>query len=290
MDIETLKQFVVLAESESVSQAARRLFVAQSALSKKLKALEAECGATLIERDYHNFRLTESGKVLYDRAMKIVGLADAALNDVREADSGEGGTLNIAVTPSLATGILRDILKRFRAAHPAVTVKIYEGSTPSVLGRIEDGTCELALVRTPYTQNPAYETKVVDFDKMVVLSKEMLPSSVDYAQLFATPLILTHRYAAMLSRIAVRCGCVLASPVQCEEIATCISLAETGLGATMIPLSTFENHRRHGLKLHHALLEGEECNTRCELLWLKTRRLSAAARAFCDIVGSVGEN
>ena len=222
--------------------------------------------------------------------MKIVGLADAALNDVREADSCEGGTLNIAVTPSLATGILRDILKRFRAAHPAVTVKIYEGSTPSVLGRIEDGTCELALVRTPYTQNPAYETKVVDFDKMVVLSKEMLPSSIGYAQLFAMPLILTHRYAAMLSRIAVRCGCVLASPVQCEEIATCISLAETGLGATMIPLSTFENHRRHGLKLHHALLEGEECNTRCELVFTKSRGLTSAAKAFAELIPAACRN
>ena len=280
MDIEALRHFLVLAESESVSQAARKLYMAQSALSKQLKALEKECGALLIERDYHNFRLTEGGRLLAERAVKIVELTDTAVDEVRSAETGEGGTLNIAVTPSLATGILRDILRSYRAAHPAVTVRIFEGSTPSVLGRIEDGECDVALVRTPYTRSPSYETKTVDNDKMVVLSRETLPPTVDHAQLFAMPLILTHRYTAMLTRIAEREG----------EIATCISLAETGIGATMIPFSTFENHRRHGLALDHALLTGSECDTRCELLWLKTRRLSAAARAFCDIVGSVGEN
>lgn len=130
MDIEALRHFLVLSESESVSQAARKLYMAQSALSKQLKALEKECGALLIERDYHNFRLTESGRLLAERAVKIVELTDTAVDEVRSAETGEGGTLNIAVTPSLATGILRDILRSYRAAHPAVTVRIFEGSTP----------------------------------------------------------------------------------------------------------------------------------------------------------------
>ena len=69
MDTETLRSFIVLAESESISQAARKLYIAQSALSNRLKALEKECGATLIERDYHNFRLTQSGQQLYELSL-----------------------------------------------------------------------------------------------------------------------------------------------------------------------------------------------------------------------------
>lgn len=287
MDIETLKNFIVIAESDSISQAARKLYVAQSALSNKLKALEKECGARLIERDYHNFRLTESGRILYERAIKIAELADAAISDAHTADTGEAGTLNIAVTPSLATGILRDVLKVFRTKYPAVNVKIYEGATPSLLSRVEDGVCDIALVRTPYTGSAAYETQEVDYDKMVILSRETLPSSLGYADLFSKPLILTHRYAAMLERIAERKGLHLSAPLQCEEIATCISLAEAGLGATMIPESTFENHRKHGMTLHHAVLSERECDTRCELLWMKNRRLSAAAANFADVVTAV---
>ena len=284
MDVGTLRSFIVMAESESVSQAARKLYVAQSALSKKLKALETECGVTLIERDHHNFRLTESGKIMYARALKIVELADAAVADARGADTAAGGTLNVAVTPSLATGVLRDVLKVFTEQHPDVTVRIYEAATPALLARLEDGTCDVALVRTPYTGSPAYEVDIIHNDRMVVLSAETLPSTLDYAELLSMPLILTHRYTTMLARIAERQGLTLRAPVQCDEIATCIALAETGIGATMIPFSTFANHRRHGMTLHHALLSDGECDTRCELVRLKNRRLSAAARAFADTV------
>lgn len=284
MDIGVLRNFIVIAESDSISQAARKLYVAQSALSNRLKALENECGAVLIERDYHNFRLTESGRILYERAIKIVELADAAIADVHTADTGEGGTLNIAVTPSLATGIMRDVLKIFRERYPSVTVKLFEGATPSLLSRIEDGVCDIALVRTPFTQSAAYEMKEVDHDRMVVLSSDSLPSTLGYEELFSMRLILTHRYVAMLERIAERNGMHLCSPMQCEEIATCISLAEAGLGATMIPFSTFDNHRKHGLALNCAMLSERECDTRCELVWMKSRRLSAAASNFADIV------
>lgn len=284
MDIETLKNFIVIAESDSISQAARKLYVAQSALSNRLKALEKECGAVLIERDYHNFRLTESGRILYERALKIAELADAAIADVHTADTGEGGTLNVAVTPSLATGVLRDVLKVFRGKYPSVVVRIFEGATPSLLSRIEDGVCDIALVRTPFTQSTAYETKEVDHDRMVILSSDSLPSTLGYAELLSMNLILTHRYVSMLDRIAERKGLRLCAPLQCEEIATCISLAEAGLGATMIPYSTFVNHRKHGLTLNHALLADRECDTRCELVWMKSRRLSAAAANFADIV------
>lgn len=284
MDIEFLKNFMVMAECDSVSQAARKLYVAQSAMSNRLKALEKECGAELIERDHHTFRLTESGRILYERARKIVELYDATINDVRGADDGTSGTLNIAVTPSLATGIMRDALCEFNRRYPAVSVKLFEGATPSLLARIEDGVADIALVRTPFTGSAAYETMTIDYDKMMVLSTETLQETMDFAKLLSMKLVLTHRYAAMLSRIAERLGLSLNAPVCCEEIATCISLAETGVGATMIPASTFVNHKKHGLQLNHAELSESECDTRCELVYLKNHRLSRAAKNFAEIL------
>lgn len=284
MDTETLRSFIVLAESESISQAARKLYIAQSALSNRLKALEKECGATLIERDYHNFRLTQSGQQLYERAQKIVELAESAIAEIKTADSGLSGTLNISATPSLATGILRDFLKRYCDKYPAVNVRVYEGATPSVLSRLEDGIADVALVRTPYTNNGMFSAQTVDNDRMMILSSQKLPSTIDFEQLFENQLILTHRYHAMLSRIAARMGRTLKSPVACEEIATCIALTETGLGITMIPQSTYENYAAHGTTLFASLLENRECDTACELVFLKNRHISAAARNFAEIV------
>lgn len=221
MDTEILKSFIVLTESDSVSHAARKLYIAQSALSNRLKALEKECGATLIERDYHNFKLTPCGRQFYERATKIVELADCAVDEIRSAVTGAGGTLTIAATPSLATGVLRDLIKRYRQEYPAVLLRTFEGATPHLLHRLDEGLCDVALVRSPYTTNPAYSARTVYRDKMKVVSPEPLPQSMSFEELLKYPLILTHRYASMLERIARRLGTKLDSPLQCEEIATC---------------------------------------------------------------------
>ena len=284
MDTEILKNFIILAESRSISEAARKLFIAQSALSNRLKALEKECGATLIERDYHNYKLTASGRELYERAMKIIELTDGAIEEIRSAELGLSGTLNLAVTPSLATGILRNFLKKYREAYPGVTVKLYEGTTPALLTRLDEGICDAALVRTPYTGSASYHSQTVYRDKMVVLASEKLYSELKIEDLIKYPLILTHRYASMLTRLAHRAGVNINAPVQCEEIATCIALAEVGLGVTMIPRSSYVNYAAHGSKLHAAALIGEECDTACELVFLKSRRLSAATQNFARIV------
>lgn len=284
MDTELLKNFVVLAESGSISEAARKLYIAQSALSNRLKALEKECGATLIERDYHNYKLTASGRELYERAMKIIELTDGAIEEIRSAELGLSGTLNLAVTPSLATGILRNFLKKYREAYPGVTVKLYEGTTPALLTRLDEGICDAALVRTPYTGSASYHSQTVYRDKMAVLAFEKLPSELDFKDILKYPLILTHRYASMLERIAKRAGLTLSAPVRCEEIATCVALAEVGIGVTMVPESTVDNYLTHGGKLYSAMLTSDECDTSCELVFLKSRRLSAATQNFARIV------
>ncbi len=286
MDTEILKSFVVLAESDSVSQAARKLYIAQSALSNRLKALEKECGATLIERDYHNFKLTACGRQFYERALKIVELTDCAVEEIRSAVTGAGGTLTLAATPSLATGVLRDLIKRYRREYPAVTLRTFEGATPHVLYRLDEGLCDVAFVRSPFTTNPAYSVHTVYRDKMKVLSAEPLPQVMGFEELFKYPLILTHRYASMLERIARRLGTELDSPVQCEEIATCVAFAESGLGLTMVPESGYRIQAEHGSKLYSAALLSDECDTTCDVVVVKNRRLSLAATNFLALINN----
>lgn len=283
-DTEILKSFIVMAESESISQAARKMYIAQSALSNRLKALEKECGAELIERDYHKFRLTQSGRFMYERAMKIVELAESTAEEIRNTDSGLSGVLNIAATPSLATGVMRDWIKRYRETYGGVEIRIYESATPDVIGRLQDGICEIALVRTPFNNDGSIETQKVGDDRMAVLSVGPMPESIDFADMLKYPLILTHRHAAIVKGIAAHRKLTYSSPVQCEEIATCIAMCEMGLGATMIPHSTYINSAEHGSRLNCALLADRECDTVCVLARMKNRRLSAAARNFADIV------
>ena len=286
MDTEILKSFIVLAESDSVSQASRKLYIAQSALSNRLKALEKECGATLIDRDYHNFKLTPCGRQFYERALKIVELTDCAVDEIRSAVTGAGGTLTIAATPSLMTGVLREPIKRYICEYPAVSVRTFEGATPHVLYRLDEGLCDVAFVRSPYTTSAAYSIHSVYRDKMKVLFAKPLPQSMTFGELFEFPLILTHRYASMLERIARRLGTELNAPVLCEEIATCVAFAESGLGLTMVPESGYRVQAEHGSKLYSAALLSDECDTTCDVVVVKNRRLSLAATNFLALINN----
>ena len=147
------------------------------------------------------------------------------------------------------------VFRERREKYPNVVVRLYEGTTPYLLSRLDEGLCEAALVRTPYTLSPSYYTEKVYSDKMVVLASEKLPTELKIEDLVKYPLILTHRYASMLTRLAHRAGLNINAPVQCEELATCIALAEVGLGVTMIPRSSYANYAAHGSKLHAIVSE-----------------------------------
>ena len=96
MNIEHMKNFLIMADSDSISHASRRLFIAQSALSNQLKTLEKEVGAQLIKRDYHSYELTESGKTFLKYAKKIVETMEQAELAVSDLQDGTTGTLRIS--------------------------------------------------------------------------------------------------------------------------------------------------------------------------------------------------
>ena len=76
MDIKQLKYFVACVQAGSISQAARRLYTTQSAVSKTIKGLETDLGVGLFERLPRGIALTEEGKHIYSYAHKIVNDMD----------------------------------------------------------------------------------------------------------------------------------------------------------------------------------------------------------------------
>ena len=71
MDLKQLKYFVTVAEEGTISAAAKKLFMSQPPLSIQMKLLEQELGCPLFERGQKHIRLTDTGKLLYDRAQNI---------------------------------------------------------------------------------------------------------------------------------------------------------------------------------------------------------------------------
>ncbi|HEY4057916.1 MAG TPA: LysR family transcriptional regulator [Kofleriaceae bacterium] len=115
--------FVRVVESGSMSAAARSLGLSLAAMSRQMTTLEAELGASLLERTTRNQRLTEEGRRFLAHATSLVREADAARASVRTSTMISG---DFVISASVSLGLLRIIpaLPRLAASHPALRVEL----------------------------------------------------------------------------------------------------------------------------------------------------------------------
>ena len=100
MDLKQLEYIVMIAEENSITRAAERLFITQSGLNQQLLKLEAELGIQLFHRSKNDFRLTQAGQVYVSYARKILRLKQEAyniLNDMEDTDPKSNASAPAAV-------------------------------------------------------------------------------------------------------------------------------------------------------------------------------------------------
>jgi DNA-binding transcriptional LysR family regulator len=143
MELRQLRYFAAVAEAGNITRAAKKIFLTQSALSRQIKALEAEIGQCLLERQAHSIRLTPVGDALLREARELLQHADLVLERVRAA--GRGLRLRVGYAPSLAAGILSAAVESFTQTHPNARVELFDLSTAEMLAGLESGKLDVAL-------------------------------------------------------------------------------------------------------------------------------------------------
>ena len=124
MNFDDIAAFNAVVETGSISAAGRRLGLAKSVISKRVKDLEAELQATLFKRSTRSVRLTDHGRVLYEHTRAILNRVDEAVASVAERDDELKGTLRIAAPVSFGTLHLGQLLWPFLQRHPGLEVAI----------------------------------------------------------------------------------------------------------------------------------------------------------------------
>src|SRR5438034_1238380 len=120
MQIESLKVFCDLAETESFTRAAQINHVTQSAVSQQISSLERQFKSLLIERSKKKFRLTREGQVLYDYSKQIIQTYDALHSKLQEIKDIISGTIRVATIYSIGLHDLPPYIKRFLKDYPTV--------------------------------------------------------------------------------------------------------------------------------------------------------------------------
>lgn len=147
MELNYIKEFVVLAEIGNYLEAADQLFIAQSSLSRHIKSMEDELGTSLFHRG-RKISLTEFGKIFLPYARQIVELQQSYQQELFEFKRSIQGTLSIGSIPSMAQYHIIDMLFRFEQENPNYTLNLTDGDSIQLMDMITDERLELAFVRS----------------------------------------------------------------------------------------------------------------------------------------------
>jgi LysR family transcriptional regulator for metE and metH len=146
LELRHLETLQALAETGSVSKAAERLHLTQSALSHQLKALENHFGAALVERNSKPVRFTSVGARLLELARQVLPLVAEAGRDVARFAEGRAGSLRVAVQCHNCFDWLMPAMDTYRTLWPEVELDILSGFLSDPLPLLERGEAELAVI------------------------------------------------------------------------------------------------------------------------------------------------
>ncbi|TGP53724.1 LysR family transcriptional regulator [bacterium M00.F.Ca.ET.159.01.1.1] len=158
-DWNLIKSFVAVAETGSLSGAARRLAASQPTLGRHIAELEAALGVTLFRRGRRGYELTEAGSTLYERGQAVSEQANAfsllALGSVEAIE----GTVRVAASEVVAAFVLPDMMARLGEEEPGIEVEIVASNQVENLLR-RDADIAIRMVRP--AQNELVARKVTD--------------------------------------------------------------------------------------------------------------------------------
>lgn len=120
--IEEIRVFVMVVETGSLTQAADRLGIAVSAVSRRLKDLEIRLGAPLIQRTTRRMYLNEVGQAFYERCKSVLDELDAAQQEVLNSGGSLGGMLRLSAPLSFGVAHMSSAISQFMHAHPDVRI------------------------------------------------------------------------------------------------------------------------------------------------------------------------
>ncbi|MFJ9213345.1 LysR family transcriptional regulator [Streptomyces sp. NPDC102264] len=145
-EVDALRLLVAVAETGSFTKAAVRLNYTQSAVSRRIAALEQQAGGPLFERLPRGVRLNPAGRTLHRHAMEVLDRLSRAARELAALNAGNGGLLHTGAFATANISLVPTALRALQHARPDVEVIAVEGTTDTLMECLADGALDLAVV------------------------------------------------------------------------------------------------------------------------------------------------
>jgi DNA-binding transcriptional LysR family regulator len=251
--LDELRLFLAVCDAGNLSAVADTVGTTQSAVSQRVRRLEAEFDATLFERGRRGVRPTAAGKVLLEAARSAVGSIDEVRRELRRMSTGEAGTLRVATGGTTLRHFMTRPLAGFRRRHPGIAFEyVSVNSTRQCLEAVRDDRADLAYVTISadpsVEQRPTVRTRwvlIVRADDPLSERGALRPQDLRDIRAIAMPPSTTSRsqLTDQLSSHGVR----LRFAATVDDWDTAVLLAEVGVGHALVPamwIHDLDRHRR----------------------------------------------
>src|ERR1044071_2476780 len=166
MDIKRLRTFVTVADLGTVSKAALRLRISQSALSRQIADLEYECGFKLFDRIGRRLFLTTRGEQVLGECRGVLGQIGSLGERIELLKRGNSGVLKLAAPPQTIESVLVGFLPRYAKSFPNVRVKLTEALGMDQVPLLERGEVHIGI-RHDQGVNPWFESVALPPDDVL---------------------------------------------------------------------------------------------------------------------------
>jgi DNA-binding transcriptional LysR family regulator len=226
--------------------------------------------------------LTGAGEVFLPWARQALADCDAGVAAVHDILGLQRGRLALGATPSLASNLLPPVLATFHAAHPGRELTVYEAGSQDLVGRLEKGEIDLAIVILP-VDRPWVQSSALMDEELVLAVAPSHPlagrRSIEVAELEHVPLVMFkdgYDLREVTLAACQRAGFVAVIAVQGLEMNGALALAAAGVAAAVVPESVV---KRTG-PLRAVRFRGRGLKRTIGLASRKDRPFTPGAQAF----------
>ncbi|MGP1397711.1 MAG: LysR family transcriptional regulator [Inquilinaceae bacterium] len=213
MELRTIAYFLTVAEEGSLRAAARKLGLTQPALSKAVRRLEDEIGASLFDRRARGVELTVYGRSFHRHAQALHANMTDAQSEMNALRRGTAGLVRLGAGPSFLARIVPDALRTFRRRHPDVVVQVSGGLDDALKASLRAGRLDLVFAALPDdASEPDLDRRSLMIDDYRVIADRDHPlrrrPAIALADLLDYPWILPNAATHMVRRLAMLFGAV----------------------------------------------------------------------------------